>query len=221
MRTIGHGGSTLGYVADLLSFPEAGLTIACLCNTPAGAASRRAREVAAIFLGDRLQPEPPIIPAKATAGLYWDREGDSFRRVSMEDGKVVLLRFGTERELAPLGESRFRIPGTPGTVEVTFGPGFLTETGDAKPMRFERIEPSAPPDLARYAGTYRSEEVGDLSMVIREGTLALRFGEQEIPLELFAPDAFRHEILGTVRFDSKGFVLNTPRAKGLRYDRVR
>lgn len=220
LRTIGHGGSTFGYVSDLLRFPAAGLTIACLCNTPAGAASRRSREVAAILLGDRLQPEPPVVPAEAQAGLYWDREGDSFRRVTLKDGKVVLLRFGAERELAPLGAGRFRILGTPGTVEVAFGPGFLTETGDAKPARFERIEPSAPPDLSRYAGTYTSEEVGgELALLVREGVLVLRFGEQELPLEPFAVDGFRHEILGTVRFDGGGFVLNTPRAKGLRYDR--
>ncbi|HWM94784.1 MAG TPA: serine hydrolase domain-containing protein [Thermoanaerobaculia bacterium] len=218
MRTVGHGGSTLGYVSDLLSFPEASLTIACLCNTPAGAPSRRTREVAAIFLGDRLQPEPPVVPADAPAGLYWDREGDSFRKVWMKDGKVVLLRFGAERELAPLGGGRFRIPGTPGTVEVTFGSGFLTETGDAGLMRFERIEPSAPPDPSGYAGTYRSEEVGgDLSFAVREGALVLQLGGQEIPLEPFAQDGFRHEILGTMRFDPEGFVLNTPRAKGLRY----
>ena len=222
LRTIGHGGSTLGYVSDLLRFPDAGLSIACLCNTPAGAASRRAREVAAILLEDRLQPEPLVVPAEATAGLYWDREGDSFRRVSMKDGKVVLLRFGAERELAPLGGGRFLIPGTPGTVEVAFGPGFLTETGDAKPLRFERIEPSAPPDLSRFAGTYASEEVGgELAVLVREGALVLQFGEEEVLLEPFAADAFRHEILGTVRFDGSGFVLNTPRAKGLRYERVR
>ena len=222
LRTIGHGGSTFGYVSDLVRFPDVGLTVACLCNTPAGAASRRAREVAAILLGDRLQPEPPVVPAEAMAGLYWDREGDSFRRVSTKDGKVVLLRFGAERELAPLGGGRFLIPGTPGTVEVAFGPGFLTETGDAKPMRFERFEPSAPPDLSRFAGTYRSEEVdGELAVLVREGALVLQFGEEEVVLEPFTKDAFRHEILGTVRFEEGGFVLNTPRAKGLRYERVR
>jgi CubicO group peptidase (beta-lactamase class C family) len=58
VREIAHSGSTAGYRAYLAHYPDAGLSIAMQCNAGNGDYVDLGRKFAAVFLGNRLQPEP-------------------------------------------------------------------------------------------------------------------------------------------------------------------
>ncbi len=62
LRTVGHTGSWAGYLALLYRFPEAKFTVACLCNRTGVNRVRSMRQIADIYLADRLQ-----LPAEASA----------------------------------------------------------------------------------------------------------------------------------------------------------
>ncbi len=51
LRTVSHGGSWGGYRAQLVRFPEQHFSVACLCNVGNADPSKRAAEVADIYLG--------------------------------------------------------------------------------------------------------------------------------------------------------------------------
>ena len=53
--TIRHGGSLMGYRAELLRFPEQSFSVFCLCNLASADPSRLANQVAEVFLEDVLQ----------------------------------------------------------------------------------------------------------------------------------------------------------------------
>src|SRR4029077_6131051 len=56
LRTVSHGGSWGGYRAELLRFPEQHFSVACLCNLGNASPSKRAHQVADIFLSDLMKP---------------------------------------------------------------------------------------------------------------------------------------------------------------------
>jgi CubicO group peptidase (beta-lactamase class C family) len=56
LRTVSHGGSWGGYRTELLRFPEQHFSVACLCNLGSANPSKRAHQVADVFLGDLMNP---------------------------------------------------------------------------------------------------------------------------------------------------------------------
>ncbi|HET8923963.1 MAG TPA: serine hydrolase domain-containing protein [Candidatus Acidoferrum sp.] len=57
LRTVSHGGSWGGYRAELLRFPEQHFSVACLCNLSTASPSRRARQVADVYLSNLMKPK--------------------------------------------------------------------------------------------------------------------------------------------------------------------
>jgi CubicO group peptidase (beta-lactamase class C family) len=57
LRTVSHGGSWGGYRAELLRFPEQHFSVACLCNMGTANPSRRAHQVADVYLGSLMKPK--------------------------------------------------------------------------------------------------------------------------------------------------------------------
>src|SRR5580693_1026750 len=96
LRTVSHGGSWGGYRAELLRFPDQHFSVACLCNLGSADPSRRASQVADVYLASQLQPvEAPKPAAKSSApvkvstaqlqslaGAY--RESSSFEVLTLE-----------------------------------------------------------------------------------------------------------------------------------------
>src|SRR4029453_12852988 len=102
LKTVGHGGGDRGIAAYVIRYPAHDLNVAVLCNldnlnTRAGTL---ARQVAAVYLPARSQPErPDVAPVAAgpaltvaelarNAGLYRDLATDTYGRVYMRDGKL-------------------------------------------------------------------------------------------------------------------------------------
>jgi len=241
LATIGHGGSDAGYRSDFVRFPSEKLSIVCLCNLSTANPSALTRQVADVYLADRLGPPDtaPLLPEAIKvseqelprfAGLYWNREQDGFRRFFVKDGTLRMGFTETGTLLTAIAPGRFATLQT----EFSFdgpagGRGRVTETprtGTAKPATFETVEAFTPSaaEMAGYVGVYRSQEIEpEYRIVVENGKLALRRLKFEpAALEPLARDVFR-ATLGTLRFqrDAKGRVsgltLSTARVLNLRF----
>ena len=130
LRTVRHGGSWAGYRAELLRFPTERTSIAVLCNLASAAPSRRADQVAAILLGDRMSPATPVASAPPRpapspgasaaakpqaranandlAGTYFAPELDAAFTVTVDSGRVAIRGAGGEAILlTPNGADSF------------------------------------------------------------------------------------------------------------------
>src|SRR5713226_8857715 len=107
LQTVSHGGSWGGYRAELLRFPDQHFSVACLCNVGNAGATRRAHQVADIYLGSLMKPkenkstesenkesvETTIASEelKNYAGDYWSEELGASYRLGVEDGRIKIL----------------------------------------------------------------------------------------------------------------------------------
>ncbi len=125
---VNHSGSTAGYRAHLNRFPDSRTSVAVLCNTANGDATRSANRVSDLYLTglkppDRtlrdevLRPGPRLSEAQlaAYAGSYWSDEAETMLVAAVEDGALVLRRRPADViKLATVGTDKFR--GSIGTV---------------------------------------------------------------------------------------------------------
>lgn len=107
LHTVSHGGSWGGYRAELLRFPEQHFSVACLCNVGNAGATRRARQVADIYLGNLMKPREnkskesenkesveTTIGAeqlKNYIGEYWSEELGVSYQLGVADGRIKIL----------------------------------------------------------------------------------------------------------------------------------
>jgi CubicO group peptidase (beta-lactamase class C family) len=245
LPTLGHGGSDAGYRADFARFPTERLSIACLCNLSTSNPGQLTRQVAEIYLADRLGPPdgPPPLPKAISlgetdvsrhGGLYWNKADDTFRRFFVQDGTLRAGFTEPGTVLIPIGPGRF--VSTP--TEFSFGVGAegrspVTETpraGTAKPVVFVPVDEVKPSEAegAEYAGVYRSDEIeAAYTIAPSPGGLTLkRLKFPDVTLVPLMRDVFRTPG-ATVRFarDSagrvSGFAWNTGRILGLRFTKDR
>jgi CubicO group peptidase (beta-lactamase class C family) len=138
LHTVRHGGSWGGYRAELLRFPDQHFSVACLCNVGNANPSRRADEVADVYLASMMKPRDakkeldeerkkesrgaPLTAEQlqAYAGDYWSEELGVTYRLGIADGNLrvagILDRSGLPRmnpfspnEMRPAGEDQFTI----------------------------------------------------------------------------------------------------------------
>jgi hypothetical protein len=108
LHTVNHGGSWGGYRAELLRFPDQHFSVACLCNRGDATPTRRAHQVADIYLGSMMKPKeekkaaeretaekkeiPPTTgQLQAYAGDYWSGELGATYRLVIADGKLKIV----------------------------------------------------------------------------------------------------------------------------------
>lgn len=162
LRRVRHGGSWAGYRADLVRFPDAKTTVACLCNLGSANPSALADRVADILLADRLGPAtttapgaspaaPSSKPAPYTiaaadlhryAGTYYAPELDAAFVVAPDsDGVRVTTQGGESHRLAATARDTFSLRG----LTIVFGanrrgqPTAMTiDAGRVRGIRAER-----------------------------------------------------------------------------------
>ena len=217
-----------------------------------------ATQVADLYLADRLQPAapPPAAPgptaptAPVTApqvspavdlspypGLFFNPVTSQVRRVYAKEGKLFYEREpGNETELAPLGQDRFVMVGSPGAVEVHFSTTpdghreMIIPTAPGSPL-FQAVEPASgsAESEAGLAGTYFSEELGiAYTLAVKDGHLVLTYANR-LPGLVLQPafaDAFRAPGFGLLRLTRDagkkvtGFTVNAGRLRNLGFTRV-
>lgn len=154
---IAHAGATGGYRAWLGRYPDAGLSIALLCNAADANPEMLGRQVADLLLPESPE-DPPYVPTEpAPEGLFAsERTGEP---LGLRQTPRGLIAIPGGRPLTPVGPGRWRLGGEELRFETAGRFVRLTEDGDA--IVYQRREPAMPDAeaLAGYAGLYVSDEV--------------------------------------------------------------
>ena len=164
LRTVRHGGSWGGYRAELLRFPDQHFSVVCLCNLGTARPSRRANQVAEVFLSSKMAPaKPAATPAdedenpqkpkqvlslsadqlKRFEGNYWSDELQITYCLAMENGALVLhMRNLPPRKLTAAAKDEFQISDIGVTLKMTVNgdaiTGFVVDAGRTRGMRFDK-----------------------------------------------------------------------------------
>jgi CubicO group peptidase (beta-lactamase class C family) len=204
VREVAHSGSTAGYRAHLVRYPDQKVSVAVLCNVSSGAATQYARAVADLYLANSLKTAAAPAPAhtltaaerNALAGLYRDKLTGESLSISA-DGAA--LRAGNAN-LIPVSASRF-VTGNGQTWEIVAGSARVTDQYGTVD-NYERVQPVKPTadQLRQYAGTYVSQDAETTLTVAVEGQslVVKRRPNTTIQLTPIYADAFSG--LGTVLF---------------------
>jgi len=192
LPTVRHGGSWAGYRSELLRFPQAGTSIACLCNLGTANPSTLADRVADIVLSSQLQPRSPQaapesrpevkIPAErlaAFAGYYEPVRTGAFRRIVVRDG-VLRYGMGEGQPLKAVAPNRF-VPPSPGAE--LFFPDTAGSTAremqilreGSEPEVYRLLPPPGSQKMEDFEGRFYSDELdATWTLAIRDGQLTTR-----------------------------------------------
>ena len=160
LKTMGHGGSAVGYVAEFLQFPEQRFSVVILSNLSSFRPGRLARQIADLYLADqlsevqtsnerdRIRPETPEPVERPTPELepfigdFYSEELDFVYSFMVEGSTLQLEIRGSRIELAPLSEDQFAW----GRRELNFFrdesgivSGFILEAGDVQGLNFRKV----------------------------------------------------------------------------------
>ena len=140
LRTVRHGGAWGGYRAELLRFPDQHFSVVCLCNRSDGGPSRRADQVAEVYLGGIMKekepktedeedrkPRPEIsVPAAELAGYAGDYISDELGviyRLAAVNGKLTIANIFAGsiprsndlagKQIVPVAKDEFELVGEP------------------------------------------------------------------------------------------------------------
>ena len=193
-RLVGHSGADAGYRGYTGRYPEHGLAVAVLCNAAPTNPQALAESIATVFLGPA--PSGPAAPTPAprrptiaelsrVAGVYVNPVTGSPTFVTVKDSSLIVgLTNGPA--LVPLSATRFWFP--PQQAEWEFRPnGELVATFRAapprQPVKFVRRDARKPTasELRRYAGTFRSDELGGATYTVTATDTALAFRTRANP----------------------------------------
>ena len=236
---VNHGGADAGYRTWLGRFPEHELDVAVLCNAASSNPTALARSVADVFLPATLAAAAPPVPAavavapdelRPLAGAYVHPTTGAMVFLSLRGDTLIAGRTAGPA-LVPIGPRRFRVSGQP--VEFEFsGNGALREhplTWPARsPVTWRRETPVQPTaaQLAAYAGTYHSEELGaTYTVTVRDS--ALVFGTRwatDVVLRPTYADAFAGPfVVNFTRRGGKvdGMAMSSGRVRRVRFTRTR
>ena len=197
---IGHGGSTVGFRAIMLTDQTDGLGVVMLCNgsdVDTYAPARYALQFAAAMGNGQPAPEPPEVPdptrvadAQRYAGSYVDERNGNTLSVSTEGDRLLVNRAGGagmtlehvsgHTFCAPRDDFdpyplRFRYREDGGDdgpmVEVHHGPAVYVREGNT-PLA---VESPGPAEWAAFSGHYRSHApyVSNFRIILRRGRLYL------------------------------------------------
>ena len=161
LRTVGHGGSFVGFRAATLRFPEQNFSVICLCNVSSANPSRLALRVADVYLAEELGPseERGARPRRNRnetesagessseglsdfAGEYHSRELQVTYKLVVKDGRLVMVQRNAPTDpLRGTGQDTFRV----GPVELVFNrnsdgavQGFTVNMGRVRNIKFVR-----------------------------------------------------------------------------------
>lgn len=227
LRRVAHGGSFVGFRAELVRFPDQRFSAAVLCNRADAPASQLALQVAQHYLVEHLEPAPAPGTAdggearqapnlseeqlREYAGDFWEDREAFWAETRVEDGRLWAVHSPSRRnEMRPVAPDVFEMIGVPAEVFVHFDRedgriSSMRRTIDGKPRGefrpFERRTPS-PRELADYAGRYHSGEL-DVDYLLRAGEGVLLFtvpGQPEQELTAAFGETFENPDYGAFEF---------------------
>lgn len=244
LPVISHGGSWAGYRGHFLRFPAQQFAVATFCNVSNAGPDTLARQVAGIYLGDRMEPDTTsawvaaldAAPAaqvaaeerRAITGLWRNVATGQVQRIRLA-GDTLFAVSGERTRVVPLGNGRFRL-GRGTDLRLADDQMRLltrTATDTSSYVRTDSVALTAA-QLSEYAGEYRSEEIETThSWRVEKGQLAVHAAGRRLgTLDPTYRDGFvRGGTVIDVTRDSRGritgFLLQSGRVRDLRFTRVR
>jgi CubicO group peptidase (beta-lactamase class C family) len=226
-----HGGGLFGYRTELLRFPEQKFSVICLCNIADAVPENLAREVADIYLADKLQaganttvnshgslPDPAMF-----AGKYLDTRTHVMYTFTTSNGNLMawgaVLRRINGNQFYDLGSDVITFDSLNGVSHAKLEIKGETYFSGSKVQEL-RLDQVA---LAPYTGQFRSTELDTVySMSLQKDYLTVRNGEKP-PQKLtpIAKDEFDASELGRLVFERNsaarviGFRVFTQDARGI------
>lgn len=186
-RLVAHSGSTGGYKTWLGRYPEAGVSVAVLCNHGGLDPVVLGEGLAAKALGASEGVEAPVtadaaplagvatpLPADLTPylGQFRNPVTGELVRTAFVNGRLTLTRRASE-DLIPVGNETFRRAGG-GDLHFVFSqeaPSELLLGAGPSQARYVAVRPASPDPatLTAYIGTYYSPELDTRVVVSRKG----------------------------------------------------
>jgi CubicO group peptidase (beta-lactamase class C family) len=218
VRRVEHSGSTAGYRAHLVRYPDQRVSIAVLCNVTSGNATQAAHEVADLYLGDRAKtPAPPTATYTLTtsdldriAGLYRNTTTGVPLTVVRRGTGLVLQRGASDGLNASAGQafaaqsgSRLVLPnGQTWDLEGRGGVRVTDAFGTVDTYQHVVAAKPTGDQLKELAGTYVSDEAETTLNVVPKGDTLTIARRPDTTLELTPvyADAFTAPRLGLVIF---------------------
>ena len=177
VRVVEHSGSTAGYSAHLVRYPDQRVSVAVLCNATSARATQYAHDVAWVFLDGRATPASETAPRELPPDDSLYRNANTGTLLTTD----ALLASWTQEG------GRIRVTDRYGSVEIY--------------ERANRVTPT-PAQLQELVGAYVSDEAETtLVAAVDGGSLVLkRRPDSVIPLTPQYADAFAAPGLGLVIF---------------------
>jgi CubicO group peptidase (beta-lactamase class C family) len=210
VRIVEHSGSTAGYQAHLVRYPDQHVSVAVLCNSSSATATQYAHKVGELFLADSIRTTTSPAASAATQADI-DRTAGVFRETST--GMTVTL---------VAGKDELRLERGPALVAVS-PTRFTTEGGDQVQLEggalrvvdafgtvnsYERVTAPHPTrdQLQDLAGVYASDEAETTLTIAFDGDslVARRRPDSTLKLTPVYADAFSAPQLGLVIFRRDG-----------------
>jgi YD repeat-containing protein len=182
-REVSHSGSTAGYQTFLTRFPDAGLSIAVLCNTTDGAPGPAVDRLArALLPREAVASAPPLrgdsTQWRAVAGRYRNPSNDNLAdfivtasglQLRTAAGSGLAIASGGGRFAAANGaQFVFFTDARPRRVRITDADGSVSEYEETVAPKVDGTR------LAEYAGRYTSPELGSaIEVRVENGQLAI------------------------------------------------
>jgi len=238
VREVGHSGSTAGYRAHLVDYPDQKVSVGVLCNVSSGAATQYAHAVADLYLGSAITTGTSAAASRAPAdryalkneeidaviGLYRNTEtGEPLELV--RDGNAVRLQGGAALQ----AESGSRFTASNGRRIEIDGARLKLIDGYGSVEPYERLAAAdrKPKPLSDYAGEYVSTEaeVTFTAAVANDALVLKRRPDTTIRLTPAYADGFTGGI-GFVRFQRSaqgqvtGLSISQDRVWDIRFARV-
>jgi CubicO group peptidase (beta-lactamase class C family) len=193
---VDHGGADAGYRSYVGRYPKLGLAVAIACNASTANTGALARGVTDAVLGKELIAPPvqagvaltavPVdtLQLRRLAGLYFQPTTLQGLELVYRDGALFLGRQGT-LPFTRTGENTYRQAGGVAELFVRQWAPVVIErrVRGVQPVTFERHDAvtATPELLKRYAGEYRSDELGGAIYRVEatDSTLTFRTGTSE------------------------------------------
>ncbi len=247
LRTVQHGGSFVGFRAEMIRFPEQQVAITVLCNLSATSPTALAHGVADEFLSEFMEASEEAVAAQPAGaapgepveltpaqlqrwvGLYRNIDEGGYIRIEMRDGTLTVA-LGPGFPMTPRAEDRFDLDVAPVSFEFfdeNGSQGFTLVQGGNQ-SQFAEVEAAVltAGDASAYAGRYYASELGvEYLVLVEDAQLRIKRGRGDpIPLAPTVADEFTLDG-AEVRFERSGgqpsaFVVDAGRVRGIRFERV-
>jgi hypothetical protein len=186
LKMVSHSGGYVGFRAEMIRFPEQRVSVICLANLGSIVPERLARQVADIYLSDRLElPEVRFLEetriSKEKAGIYRSATTGTIVALAWEGDRLVAEVLGEQVRIAPVSEDDYCTVDAPFQAQIRFEPGkprrmHLRVEGERLDVLEEIEVVSISNDrLVEYTGAFTSAELQvTYNLVLEDGNLFLR-----------------------------------------------